>query len=45
MRGFKRHRGSRDDSLEDVFDDVDSMANIPEEPPYFPEQWSVHNLH
>lgn len=40
LRGAKRHRGSRDDSLEDMMDDDDfSIPPIPEEPPYMPEKW------
>lgn len=41
MRGFKKQRGSREDSLEDLFDDGDMMMSAPEEPPYFPEKWYV----
>ncbi|XP_022825140.1 histone-lysine N-methyltransferase 2C isoform X2 [Spodoptera litura] len=40
VRGAKRHRGSRDDSLEDMMDDDDfPIPPIPEEPPYMPEKW------
>ncbi|CAB3239125.1 unnamed protein product [Arctia plantaginis] len=40
LRGAKRHRGSRDDALEDMMDDDDfPIPPIPEEPPYMPEKW------
>lgn len=40
LRGAKRHRGSRDDALEDMMDEDDfPIPPIPEEPPYMPEKW------
>ncbi|XP_075971400.1 uncharacterized protein LOC142973507 isoform X2 [Anticarsia gemmatalis] len=40
VRGAKRHRGSRDDALEDMMDEDDfSIPQLPEEPPYMPEKW------
>ncbi|XP_041970566.1 histone-lysine N-methyltransferase 2D-like isoform X2 [Aricia agestis] len=39
LRGAKRHRGSRDEALDDVIDEDDFTMPAPEEPPYTPEKW------
>ncbi|XP_059056838.1 histone-lysine N-methyltransferase 2C-like [Achroia grisella] len=39
LRGAKRHRGSREDTLDDVMDEDDFTMPAPEEPPYTPEKW------
>ncbi|XP_063360644.1 histone-lysine N-methyltransferase 2C [Cydia amplana] len=39
VRGAKRHRGSRDDALDDMMDEDDFTMPAPEEPPFMPEKW------
>ncbi|KAJ2952039.1 hypothetical protein O0L34_g4300 [Tuta absoluta] len=39
LRGAKRHRGSRDDALDEMMDEDDFAFQAPEEPPYQPEKW------
>ncbi|KAI8424060.1 hypothetical protein MSG28_002687 [Choristoneura fumiferana] len=39
VRGAKRHRGSRDDALDDIMDEDDFTMPAPEEPPFMPEKW------
>lgn len=41
VRGAKRHRGSRDDALDDILDEDDFTMPAPEEPPFMPEKWSL----
>ncbi|XP_063824510.1 histone-lysine N-methyltransferase 2C-like [Ostrinia nubilalis] len=39
VRGAKRHRGSRDDVLEEGMEEDDFTMPAPEEPPFMPEKW------